>query len=123
MEEQLLTELSILQRLNHPNIVKLYNCFTDAYHVFMMTEYIHGQSLDRMFGSEESLVSSIIFQVIKALEYLHVKGIAHRDLKPENLLIESGVVKLVDFGWAASFVPNKPDTFCGTLDYVSPEVV
>ena len=58
-----------------------------------------------MFESEESVVSSIIFQVIKALEYLHAKGIAHRDIKPENLLLENGVVKLVDFGWAASFVP------------------
>jgi serine/threonine protein kinase len=73
-----------------------------------------------MFESEEGLVSKIIFQVIKALEYLHAKGIAHRDIKPENLLYENGVVKLVDFGWAASFVPEKPDTFCGTLDYVSP---
>ena len=87
MEEQLLTELAILKKLSHPNIVKLFSCFTDEYHVFMMTEYVHGPSLDRMFGSEEPVVSGIVFQVIKALEYLHSKGIAHRDIKPENLLI------------------------------------
>lgn len=82
MNDQLLTELSILKKLNHPNIVKLYGCFTDQYHVFMMTEYVNGPSLEKMFESEESLVSKIIFQVIKALEYLHAKGIAHRDIKP-----------------------------------------
>lgn len=46
----------------------------------------------------------------------------HRDLKPENILYEYGVVKLCDFGWATSFKQEKSTTFCGTLDYLSPEV-
>lgn len=46
----------------------------------------------------------------------------HRDVKPENILCEYGTVKLCDFGWATSFKDRKSTTFCGTLDYLSPEV-
>lgn len=59
-----------------------------------------------------------------AVDYLHKKGILHRDLKPENILLdEGGNVKLCDFGWCAESVEEKRGTFCGTLDYMPPEIL
>ena len=58
---------------------------------------------------------------MKGLSYLHLNGIIHRDIKPENIIISGGVLKISDFGWSAiTFAERK--TFCGTLDYLSPEV-
>ena len=47
----------------------------------------------------------------------------HRDIKPENILIEHGVLKLSDFGWSIYSPMYKRQTFCGTVDYVPPEIV
>lgn len=58
----------------------------------------------------------------EGLIYLHSLGIIHRDIKPENILNSYGVLKLSDFGWSI-YTEEKRMTFCGTLDYVSPEVV
>jgi serine/threonine protein kinase len=60
--------------------------------------------------------------VLNAVKYLHDKKIVHRDIKPENILYEGGVVKLCDFGWATSWKDGKLGSFCGTLDYLSPEM-
>ncbi|EGR28691.1 protein kinase domain protein [Ichthyophthirius multifiliis] len=63
-------------------------------------------------------------QIIEALQYLHSRGIVHRDIKPENILLQNGVLKLCDFGYA-TIVQNDllRQTFCGTLDYLSPEMI
>ena len=59
-----------------------------------------------------------------ALDYLHMKHIIHRDLKPENLLIGTdGQLKIADFGWSAHTLSMKRETRCGTMDYLSPEMV
>jgi aurora kinase len=61
--------------------------------------------------------------IIEALMYLHEKSIAHRDIKPENIVISTaGLAKLCDFGWSA-LVESARTTFCGTLDYASPEII
>lgn len=123
MHEQVLREIRCLRQLSHPNIVKLYGAFTDEYHVFLLTEYVHGETIEKYYGSEGSLVSRLVYQVLKAVEYMHANYVVHRDIKPENVIYSHGVVKLCDFGWATSFKSQLPNDFCGTLDYVSPEVV
>lgn len=122
MHQQVLNEIECLRELSHPNIVKLYGGFTDDYHIFLITEYINGDTLDKFYCSDYNVVSKIVLQVLKAIEYMHVNFVAHRDIKPENLLYMHGVVKVCDFGWAASFKDGPLNEFCGTLDYVSPEV-
>jgi serine/threonine protein kinase len=56
--------------------------------------------------------------------HLHEKNIIHRDIKPENIMVCDGVLKLCDFGYATGIIKGKRrNTFCGTLDYLSPEMV
>lgn len=55
--------------------------------------------------------------------YLHRNGYAHRDIKPENIIIWDGMIKICDFGWAANCQNTLRNTFCGTYDYISPEVL
>lgn len=67
----------------------------------------------------------VIACVLEALIYLHTRGCIHRDLKPENLLLDSrGYIKLADFGFAKSLDHcEKTRTFCGTPEYVAPEII
>lgn len=53
--------------------------------------------------------------------YLQENGIVHRDIKPENIVMTNGVGKLCDFGWAA-ICTDRRKTYCGTFDYVAPEI-
>jgi aurora kinase len=58
-----------------------------------------------------------------AIEYIHSKHCIHRDIKPENILNSMGTLKISDFGWSIHAPKNKRKTFCGTLDYLPPEIV
>jgi serine/threonine protein kinase len=62
--------------------------------------------------------------MIDALIYLHSKNIIHRDIKPENILLtDDNTIKLTDFGWSIHNMSKKRDTFCGTPDYLCPEMI
>jgi len=74
----------------------------------------------------ESIVKFYLAEIILALEHLHSQGIIHRDLKPENLLLDNeGHIAITDFGLAKEVVclDDKTNTFCGTLEYMAPEMV
>ena len=73
---------------------------------------------------DQKFVAKMIVQLCQALIYLHSKNIIHRDIKPENILLdEKDNLKLADFGWS-NFGEHgtKRDTYCGTLDYLAPEM-
>lgn len=120
IEAEIENEVTILSEINHPNIINLYGFFGDPYHFFIVTEYVPGKTLEKMFKSEEPLVASILAQTLRAVQYLHNKKIVHRDIKPENLIYLDGVVKLLDFGYATYVTEEPLTTLCGTLDYASP---
>ncbi|XP_064194268.1 PAS domain-containing serine/threonine-protein kinase isoform X1 [Anguilla rostrata] len=123
-------EIAILTRLQHPNIVKVLEVFEND-HFFQMVMEKHGEGLDlfefieRQPHLDEPLASYIFRQLVAAVAYLRGKGILHRDIKDENIIIDTNFnIRLIDFGSAAVLEPGKLFyTFCGTLEYCSPEVL
>lgn len=72
----------------------------------------------------EDRAANYIAQIADALKYCHEKKVIHRDIKPENLLIGAkGEIKIADFGWSVHAPSSRRTTLCGTLDYLSPEMV
>ncbi|KAG9480562.1 hypothetical protein GDO78_012177 [Eleutherodactylus coqui] len=128
-QEHIHSEKNILREARSPFIVKLYRTFKDTKYVYMLLEACLGGelwSLLRDRGSfDETTAKFCIGCVAEAFEYLHHIGVMYRDLKPENLLLDTdGYVKLVDFGFAKKiFAGQKTWTFCGTPEYVAPEVI
>jgi len=127
-------EIQIMKKLDHPNILKLYEVYEDDDSFYLVMELVKGKELfdkivERGMYSERD-AANIIAQVVSAVEYLHENGIAHRDLKPENLLVEGeeedSIVKIADFGFAKSFggeTGEKLMTSCGSPGYVAPEIL
>ncbi|TNV74080.1 hypothetical protein FGO68_gene9822 [Halteria grandinella] len=124
-------EIKLLQKMNHPNIVKIYEAFETDEYVYLVMEYVGGGSLHSYLREkqnrrlEESDAKRIFKQILTALHYCHRKSIAHRDIKLENILLDdSGTVKLIDFGFSTC-IPNdkKIKMFCGTPSYMGPEIV
>ncbi|CAD8171468.1 unnamed protein product [Paramecium octaurelia] len=127
--ENLKREIKIQRRLQHPHITKLFHYFEDKENVFLILELAENGSLfsyirkRRRLPENEAFV--YFFQTCLGIDYLHKKNIIHRDLKPENLLLDkSGNIKVCDFGWSAETTQNGVRrTFCGTLDYMAPEML
>lgn len=126
--KQLRRELEIHINLKHPNILAMYGYFYDNKSVYMILEYAPSgemfTKLQRKRFFTEVTACSYIFQVAKAINYMHKCGVIHRDIKPENLLIGADdCVKLCDFGWAVKNVDQKRYTLCGTVEYLAPEML
>lgn len=139
--ERAVREARILASLDHPALVRCHSFFEEPrdHIVGLLMDLVVGRSLADIIhtrGLSHAQSLSLIAQVANALAYLHASGVVHRDLKPANLVLTDGfwespgrpgVVKLVDFGIAASGaraqVLTTPGTVIGTLPYLAPELV
>ncbi|MBZ3880359.1 Aurora kinase C [Sciurus carolinensis] len=128
LEHQLRREVEIQAHLQHPNILRLYNYFHDARRIYLILEYApRGELYNFLQKSgplDEQRTATIMEELADALTYCHKKKVIHRDIKPENLLLGlMGEVKIADFGWSVHAPSLRRQTMCGTLDYLSPEIV
>ena len=136
--EKLRKEIEILKKLDHPNIVKLYEVFESENSLYLiMEECFGGELFERIWKRiqandmyTEKGVCSLIRQIIGTIEYCHNNGIVHRDLKPENLLFlnegneENNPIKIVDFGLSQYInLRQSLNSKVGSSLYVSPEVL
>lgn len=128
------SEVKILKKLDHPNILKMYDySYKDQvpgkedYNVsYLSLEYAaNGMLLEYIINSgriKESVARYLFKQIVEALEYIHKKGYAHRDIKPENILLDENFnIKIADFGLASKAKSSK--TQKGTPTYMSPEIL
>ncbi|XP_074063514.1 serine/threonine-protein kinase H2 [Macrotis lagotis] len=128
------SELSVLRRVSHCNIVKLVEVFETQDRVYIVMELATGGELfDRIISQgtfTERDAITILKMIVDGVRYLHSLQITHRDLKPENLLYyhpgaESKIL-ITDFGLASSGNKNgnwSMDTVCGTPEYIAPEIL
>ena len=122
-------EINIHSKLEHENIIKLYNVHEDNENINIIMEYAPNGNLFELLSKEKNGFSEYkafeyFIQVVNAVYYLHNNNIIHRDIKPENILIgEDNKIKLCDFGWAKELTLENRSTFCGTVEYMAPEIV
>ena len=119
-------EGSILSRIDHPNVVKLHDVFTEDRRVYLVLEHVEGQSLRQLVSqngpvSQEEAVR-IGAEMCKVLTYLHSQGIVHRDFTPDNIiLMPDGALKVIDFSVAGSSVNVKDGDCVGKHSYTPAE--
>ncbi len=123
-----LREIKSLRKLAHPNIVKLKEVIRandDLHFVFEFVEQnVYQLTRDKPEAMTNGLVKSIIYQTLSGLAYMHRNGFFHRDMKPENLLVQSGLVKIADFGLAREIRSKPPFTdYVSTRWYRAPEIL
>ncbi|MES2579672.1 MAG: serine/threonine-protein kinase [Pseudomonadota bacterium] len=118
-------------RLNHPNIVTIYDAGAEHGLAYIAMEFLQGEDLapytqaDNLLTTQQ--VIDIVIKVASALDYAHTNHVVHRDIKPSNIMVEmdTGVVKVTDFGIARTTNASKTKTgiVLGTPSYMSPELL
>lgn len=131
--QRLLTEKQVLCTIDHPFVTKLFCSFETDESLNFVMEYCPGGDmyfLLEKFAKNRLPESHVVFyaaSIALALNYLHQHGILYRDLKPENILLDKdGFIRLADFGFAREQMKKSEQnctTFCGSADYIAPEVV
>ena len=135
---QFKNEMEILMKLDHPNIIKLYDVYESHNSLYLVMEECEGGELfdrisDRIESNDmytEKDACEIIKQIVGAIKYCHNNNIVHRDLKPENLLYlkpkedNDNTLKIIDFGLSQDLnIEKNLDSKVGTPYYVPPEVL
>merc|ERR1719334_1434469 len=124
-------EIAILRKVDHPNIVKLFDVYEDRHKLHLVMEFLPGGELFGRICEKESFSEKeavrILKEILEALDHMHDRNILHLDLKPDNILFatkdEDSPIKLIDFGMAR-VVPRlaKLKDMVGTPNYMAPEV-
>ncbi|XP_038990796.1 serine/threonine-protein kinase ATG1c-like [Hibiscus syriacus] len=132
LQDSLMSEVYILKRINHPNIIRLHDIIEVPGKIHLVLEYCKGGDLSMYISRHgsvpEATAKHFMQQLAAGLQVLHDNNLIHRDLKPQNLLLSandsSAVLKIADFGFARSLQPRGlAETLCGSPLYMAPEIM
>jgi len=129
VREQFLSEARMVAMLHHPNIVEIYTVIETTNSLYLVFEYVDGQTLETRLDIDSYIpfdeAKELFGGVCKGLSYAHANNIVHCDLKPGNIMIaDNGLAKVMDFGVAKKVVDGQQSdsrTVAGTPAYMSPE--
>ncbi len=132
--ERFSREARAMAKMNHPNIIAIYDFGQRGEHYYLVMEYVDGLNLRQLISGtrlEPAEAMQMVPQLCDALQYAHDRGIVHRDIKPENVMIsQEGFIKIADFGLAkmtdstpGNFTLTQSRQVMGTLNYMAPEQV
>ena len=133
-EKEIINEINILRAMDHPNILKIFEFYSNEESYSLITEYCSGGELFKEIEDngpfDEKYTAYVMYQIFSAINYCHNMNIIHRDLKPENILIigrnNNGypTIKICDFGTSLIVKKGKKQKkFVGSSYYVAPEVL
>ena len=127
-EISIMSERTLLSKLNNPFIVNMYFAFQDYLNLYLVMDLLSGGDLRYHLGKKKKFTEKetkfFISNIILALDYIHSKNIIHRDIKPENLVLElSGYLRITDFGVAKINEKDNSKETSGTPGYMAPEVI
>jgi tRNA A-37 threonylcarbamoyl transferase component Bud32 len=131
------SERKVMERIEHPNVVKLHETFDTPNCFYLVMEYLPGGDLLQRIVDhgiyEPAATRQLFSNVLSGIRCLHENGIVHRDIKPENILLTSisndGIAKIADMGVAKHLDDDRASaqiqraTVCGTMNYFAPEMV
>jgi len=127
IKDKVISEINILQRMDHPHIMKLYEYHFDGEYIVLITEYCNNKNLEEWMKTEHSNdeIVEVITQITRGIRYMHSNHILHRDIKPENILFHNNTVKICDFGFSIMIKEHHDmmKTICGTPLFMSPEIL
>ncbi|XP_034322972.2 dual specificity mitogen-activated protein kinase kinase 5-like [Crassostrea angulata] len=121
-QEQILSELDILNKCQSPVIIGFYKAFFNENRIYICTEFMDGGALDKYAPIPEPVLGRMAVNIIQGLCYMWSLKILHRDIKPSNILVNTqGQVKLCDFGVSTQLERSIAKTYIGSNAYMAPE--
>jgi len=123
----MLNEKRILESINFPFVIRLEYFYQDHSFIYFVMPFVCGGNIHthmKRYGSMDEHKARFYFsEILLAVEYLHKLNLVHRDIKPENILIDiNGHAQLADFGFC-KHLKGRTFTFCGTAEYLAPEII